>query len=71
MLNYESTSSRLPPSAIVDFGVTSTGNNGSWGVHGRILPFLEQGSLYRSVDVNVAWDFQQAIDAQDTGCPSW
>jgi hypothetical protein len=73
VLNYERTAGRLPPSAIVDFSTTSTGNNGSWGVHGRILPFLEQGSLYTSVDVNVGWDYQAAIDGLRVpvyACPS-
>jgi prepilin-type N-terminal cleavage/methylation domain-containing protein len=62
VLNYESTYRTLPASAIVNLSVTSTGNNGSWGVHGRILHFLEQANLYDQVDLNVAWDFQQAID---------
>jgi prepilin-type N-terminal cleavage/methylation domain-containing protein len=60
--NYESVYQSLPPSAIVDLGTVITGNNGSWGVHGRILSFLEQANLYERVDVNVAWDFQSAID---------
>ena len=34
--NYQSAFKKFPPSAIVDLSVTSTGNNGSWGVHGRI-----------------------------------
>jgi prepilin-type N-terminal cleavage/methylation domain-containing protein/prepilin-type processing-associated H-X9-DG protein len=62
VLNYESTYRRIPASAIVNLSVTATGNNGSWGVHGRILNFLEQGNLYDQVDINTAWDFQLAID---------
>ena len=60
--NYEGTYRALPASAVVNLEVTVTGNNGSWGVHGRILHFLEQADLYRSVDINVAWDYQSAID---------
>lgn len=59
--NYESTYRTLPASATVNLNVTSTGNNGSWGVHGRILHFMEQADLYRRVNINVAWDFQQPI----------
>ena len=73
VLNYETTYRTLPASAIVNLNVTSTGNNGSWGVHGRILHFLEQASLYERVDVNIAWDFQQAIDGLEVPvytCPS-
>ena len=73
VLNYESTYRVLPASTIINFAVTSTANNGSWGVHGRILSFLEQGSLYDQVDINVAWDYQLAIDSlrvPSYSCPS-
>ena len=56
--NYVDVNTVLPPGASVDLSVTSTANNGSWGVHGRILPYLEQGSLYDQVDLSIAWDFQ-------------
>lgn len=62
VMNYENTYRSIPASAVVDLTVTSTGNNGSWGVHGRIMHFLEQGNLYDEVDINTAWDFQQPID---------
>ncbi len=62
VLNYESARKRLPPSAIVNLDVTATNNNGSWGVHGRILPYLEEASLYDQIDLEVGWDFQAAID---------
>ena len=60
--NYVDVNKLVPPGAAVDLTVTATGNNGSWGVHGRILPYLEQGNLYDRVDLTVAWDFQSAID---------
>ncbi|EMI55695.1 DUF1559 family PulG-like putative transporter [Rhodopirellula sallentina] len=59
--NYQSTYGRFPPSALVNLDVTATGNNGSWGVHGRILPFLEQGNVFEKVDLSLAWDNQPAI----------
>ena len=61
VLNYEGTHTVLPASVIVDTSVTATGNNGSWGVHGRILDFIEQGSLADAVDITQPWDFQAAI----------
>ena len=73
VLNYESARSHLPPSALVDLSVTSTGNNGSWGVHGRILDYLEQANLKGLVDVEAAWDDQQAISdvrIDSFQCPS-
>ena len=71
--NYESAYSRLPPGVVANLSTTTTGNNGAWGVHGRILPFLEQNNLYDQVDLNTAWDFQQAINGLKIkvyGCPS-
>jgi len=71
--NYQSAFRHFPPSAIVDLTVSSTGNNGSWGVHGRILPFLEQGGLYDKVDLSIAWDGQSVIDGLQVpvyACPS-
>src|SRR6056297_2395279 len=71
--NYHSSFGNFPPSAVVDLSVTSTGNNGSWGVHGRILPYLEQSNLYDQVDLSIAWDHQMAIDAMKVpvyACPS-
>lgn len=71
--NYHAAYNMFPPSAVVDPSITETGNNGSWGVHGRILPFHEQGNLYDAVDLSKAWDFQQAIDnlkIEIYACPS-
>src|SRR5262245_13658129 len=53
MHNYESTFRSFPASVIVDDGATVTGNNVAWGVHGRILNFLEQGNVYDKVNLNV------------------
>jgi prepilin-type N-terminal cleavage/methylation domain-containing protein len=71
--NYHSAFKKFPPSAVVDPSVTSTVNNGSWGVHGRILPFHEQANLYADVDLSIAWDHQLAIDGvkiEVYACPS-
>lgn len=71
--NYEATNGVFPISASVDLSVSSTGNNGSWSIHGRILPYLEQASLYDQVDLTVAWDNQMAINGVKIptySCPS-
>jgi prepilin-type N-terminal cleavage/methylation domain-containing protein len=73
MLNYESSHAVLPASTIVDLTASATPSNGAWGVHGRILSYLEQGNLYDCVDLNLAWDFQTAIDGRRVPayvCPS-
>lgn len=71
--NYESANKRFPPSAVIDFRLGNTANNGSWGVHGRILPYLEQGNLYNQVDLTLGWDFQPVINGlriPTYSCPS-
>ena len=62
VLNFESAHRRLPPSAQVDLTVSVTGNNESWGVHGRILNYLEEDNLRDLVALAVGWDSQRAID---------
>lgn len=71
--NYLESKKQLPPSARVDLSVTTTTNNGSWGVHGRILPYLEQANLYEKVNLEVGWDFQPVINNMKISvyvCPS-
>lgn len=73
VLNYEAALHRLPPSTNVDLSVSQTGNNGSWGIHGRILPYLEQSALYDRVDLETAWDYQAAVNntrVAEFQCPS-
>jgi len=48
-------------------------NNGAWGAHGRILPYMEEGNVADRVDLMTAWDNQMAIDGlqiQTIQCPS-
>ncbi len=71
--NYQSVFGKLPPSAILDLSVTTTANNGSWGVHGRVLPYLEQGNAYDRINLSLAWDGQSSIDGLKIptfSCPS-
>ena len=71
--NYMETHSGLPPGATVDLAPASTANNGSWGVHGRILSFLDQETIALEVDLSIGWDFQPVIDGLKIpvfGCPS-
>ncbi len=70
--SYESAMKKLPPSAeFMGFGGINT--NSSWSIHGRILPYLEQGNVYNRVNLNVAWDDQEAISGLKVPiyvCPS-
>ncbi len=70
--NYESSFTHFPPSASIRM-VGSINTNASWSIHGRILPFLEQGALANQVDLSLAWDDQAAISGLKLAvyaCPS-
>lgn len=55
----------FPPSFCIRPGTTLGTNNGSWSIHGRLLPYLEQAAAYGQVRLDVAWDAQRA-----TGIPT-
>ncbi|MFY7969556.1 MAG: DUF1559 domain-containing protein, partial [Pirellulaceae bacterium] len=63
MLNYESTFRRLPPGVAINYLDANASNNLAWGVHGRILPYMEQQVLSQSIDLTQGWDFQLVIDS--------
>jgi prepilin-type N-terminal cleavage/methylation domain-containing protein len=61
--DFEGSKKRLPPSVAIDLeAVDPYANNVAWGVHGHILPYLEEQALAGRVDINKAWDAQMAID---------
>jgi prepilin-type N-terminal cleavage/methylation domain-containing protein len=55
---YEAAFRKFPPSFEIRPGTILAGNNGSWSIQGRLLPFIEQANAYRIVDLDVAWDAQ-------------
>lgn len=62
VLNYESAKKHLPPSVEINAKTMVGTANGAWGVHGHIMPYVEEQSLRNLVDINIAWDFQTAIN---------
>ncbi len=46
--NYESSFTCLPPSMSIIPSVTT---NASWGVHGRIMPYMDQANLYNQINL--------------------
>lgn len=56
VLNYESANGRFPPSMNAPIGSTFVTSNGSWGVHGRILNFIEQDNASIRVNIEVGYD---------------
>lgn len=62
LLNYESAQRRLPPGVALNIDSPNIHNNLGWGVHGRILPYLEQQTLGSQINLVASWDFQMVID---------
>jgi prepilin-type N-terminal cleavage/methylation domain-containing protein len=63
--NYIEAFQVCPPSFCIERGKVLASNNGSWSVHGRILPQTEQAAAFNIVDLSTAWDFQL-----DSGVPT-
>ncbi|WP_437226135.1 DUF1559 domain-containing protein [Planctomicrobium sp. SH661] len=69
MHNYHSSMNTFPPSYCLTPGVVSD----SWAVHGRLLPFLDQASLYNNVDLSVRYSRQDILNGMKVpgySCPS-
>ncbi len=58
MHNYATSHGTFPPSFCIAPHTVLATNNGSWSIHGRLLPYIEQGNAYNIVDLSVAWDRQ-------------
>ncbi|HMP80351.1 MAG TPA: DUF1559 domain-containing protein [Pirellulaceae bacterium] len=69
--NYYTMRLRFPPSFEITPGTVLSGNNGSWSIHGRILPFCENSTAYDMVDLNVAWDAQTATGVPQLRIPMY
>jgi len=52
MINYESATKRIPPSACINPRIAT---NASWSIHGRLLPYMEQNNIANQVDLSVDW----------------
>ncbi len=75
VLNYESSQGALPPAVIVGGSGTTVTWFGGWSVHGRILPLLEQGSAYNSINFSSAYSTPMnttvcAVTVSSFICPS-
>jgi prepilin-type N-terminal cleavage/methylation domain-containing protein/prepilin-type processing-associated H-X9-DG protein len=54
--NFEGAFGNYPPSMNAPVGGTFATSNGSWGVQGRILNFIEQSGAMSKVDIEVGYD---------------
>jgi len=64
--NYLDANSALPPSYVITAATSLVSNNGSWGIHGRLLPYLDQANAFNMVRLDLAWD---ATPNFSTGVP--
>ena len=60
-LNYESSRKELPPSVRLHYASLPTTSNVGWGIHGYLMPFMEQQSLRSLIKLEDPWDTQMAI----------
>src|SRR5262245_47725037 len=73
--NYEGVAGALPPSMVMTgTGTTITWTNG-WSVHGRILPFMEQGAAFNSINFGLRYSVPEnttvsAVVVSTFLCPS-
>lgn len=69
--NYEGNRRIYPPSFEVPPGtpLPFATNNGSWSIHARILPYVEQENAFKLVDLAQAWDLQLATGVPQTKIP--
>ncbi len=55
---YYTATTVFPPSFCITPGIALGTNNGSWSIHGRLLPYVEQASAYGRIRLDVPWDAQ-------------
>lgn len=65
--NYVDVNVYFPPSFCIQRNSVLSGNNGSWSIHGRLLPYMEQATAYRQIRLDLAWD---APENRSTGVPT-
>ncbi|MDA0817153.1 MAG: DUF1559 domain-containing protein [Planctomycetota bacterium] len=64
---FESRQKKFPPTMRHTPGTTFVNNNGSWGIHGRVLFYIEEGTA--AVQVNLEEAFDQGSNAA-SGVPT-
>jgi prepilin-type N-terminal cleavage/methylation domain-containing protein/prepilin-type processing-associated H-X9-DG protein len=69
LMNYESTWSMLPPSCTLQ----TTALSNTYSIHARILPYMEQGSMYNAINFLIDYTTQTTITSTKVAsflCPS-
>jgi len=61
-LNYESALRVFPPSFCILPGTTAAQNTGGqWSAQARVLPYIEQQTIYNAIDFRIGYDLQRDI----------
>ena len=56
LTNRESIAGNYPASYEIIPGTTLTTNNGSWSIQAQLLPFLEEGATFATINFDQPWD---------------
>ena len=67
LTNRESITGNYPASFEIDPGTTLSTNNGSWSIQAKLLPFLEEGAAYATINFDLPWDH---TDNHASGVPT-
>ncbi len=68
---YLAANRAFPPSFCIRRGATLSTNNGSWSIHGRLLPYVEQASAYERIRLDIAWDAQLGTGVPTMRTPTY
>src|SRR5262245_49477288 len=63
--NYEGVASVLPPPLVLGGSGLTVTWYGGWSVHGRLLPFTEQGATFNAINFNI--DYESGPNLTVTG----
>ena len=59
--NYADANSVLPPSAAINLSA-GAGTTDSWSVQARLLPYIDQATVYNKIDLGSDWSTQFILD---------
>jgi len=63
IMNFEA-ANKVFPSSLRPTPVDANGLFNGWSVHGQILPYLEQGSLFQAIDFDQPYSAQASVSSQ-------
>ncbi len=67
LTNREAIAGNYPASFEIVPGTTLTTNNGSWSIQAQLLPFLEEGAAFATINFDLPWD---AAENRASGVPT-